>query len=765
MTSEWDGTGWAGTEPRKAEIGPGVGMIAYGTPLSVMTQSPQKAMWTAQLAYRENPWVRIAESAVTRKVAGLEWHFEDADDNEYDETAPDAVRAAMDLFPPKLIKLTSRWVGLCGMAYWYLDQQEQLAGTPLSLVAVNPARVWPAEDASGNLTGWVLDPKDDAGHGGTPLTTEELIPVYLDPPDAGHIGSGLYETARLKAHITRLADQHTAYVLSTGGRLPGVYSPKDGSIPDDKFTALVREFKNVASDPQAAKLSIVTQGPMDFVPAAASVRELLLVDLDKMNRDDILAIWGVPGSQVGLPTPAGLNSGGTKLADEAVLMQGAVHDRVQSIGDAAQLVLDRWAPLGFVIDVEIEEPEYDDRAPAFALLSAARETALTNMERRELIGLPPFDDPMLDNAIVLPASFGTYATAPGDGVMMPMGAMPMDAMPMKARTLLGLRKAIDTRWVPRIKADIAAALQAQRHAIAERVRQHGAHIVAKPGDTTVWWTPAEGKRLLAVLRPHMVALAEEVTSEARKALPAKADPFTESVLRIIATKVGYRVTDIDLTTRNAVADAIAQGFADGLSPREVGDVIEGLTTFDEYRSELIARTESAYAYNAAAIETYREYDVQLVEAIDGDEDQQCVDRQALDSGYGPGIYTIDDAAGIEDHPNGTLDWVPFFEAGKAVLPASVREVATAAPPAPPAFDWSPMFAAMATKASPEVHVHVPETVNLPSDVNIPAPQVTVNVDTESFAVALRELKYELGRPRNKEVLRDANGRIVGMKET
>jgi hypothetical protein len=58
-----------------------------------------------------------------------------------------------------------------------------------------------------------------------------------------------------------------------------------------------------------------------------------------------------------------------------------------------------------------------------------------------------------------------------------------------------------------------------------------------------------------------------------------------------------------------------------------------------------------FAYNDAALGSYREYGVDRVEAIDGDEDTECADRNGR-------TYPLEEALGITDHPNGTLDWVP-----------------------------------------------------------------------------------------------------------
>jgi SPP1 gp7 family putative phage head morphogenesis protein len=123
------------------------------------------------------------------------------------------------------------------------------------------------------------------------------------------------------------------------------------------------------------------------------------------------------------------------------------------------------------------------------------------------------------------------------------------------------------------------------------------------------------------------------------------------VIDIIRTAVGARITGINQTTRDKIQAIIEQGVTSNLSPAELGRVIREATAFDEARAEMIARTETALAYNDAALGTYREFEVSHVQAIDGDTDAECAARNG-------NVYTLEEASGITDHPNGTLDWVP-----------------------------------------------------------------------------------------------------------
>jgi hypothetical protein len=218
----------------------------------------------------------------------------------------------------------------------------------------------------------------------------------------------------------------------------------------------------------------------------------------------------------------------------------------------------------------------------------------------------------------------------------------------------------------------------------------------------------------------------------------------ERVLEAIRTSVGSRITGINDTTRQKVQAAIAEGVELGESPADLGLRIRGSAAFDDYRSELISRTETAQVYNDAALRSFGALDVEEVEAIDGDEDAECAARNGK-------RYPLDEALGITDHPNGTLDWVPVVKAVVPPDPALIMAEAYKASLERPVTPW-------------EMPVPPPPVVNYaPPDIHVAAPEVTV--DTQHFAKALLELKASLTRPRKQTILRDEAGRIIGIEES
>lgn len=145
-----------------------------------------------------------------------------------------------------------------------------------------------------------------------------------------------------------------------------------------------------------------------------------------------------------------------------------------------------------------------------------------------------------------------------------------------------------------------------------------------------------------------------------------------------------RITKINEGTRAGIRKRIQEAIEQGMSPAEAGKYVREWSGFDEYRAERIARTEMMFSYNAAATRTYRDLGVTHVVADDGDEDEECAARHGQ-------VFTVEEAEGIIDHPNGTLDWLPIEPTmGEEVLRGELDQVRPiaggVAPPVPAAPD-------------------------------------------------------------------------------
>ena len=494
-----------------------------------------------------------------------------------------------------------------------------------------------------------------------------------------------------------------AMVLSSGGRLSGFLAPKDGTMSEANYQQLVADFRSVVEQPDAAKRLQVLRAPVDFTPTTMTPAELHIRDLMNGSRDDLLGLWGVPLSQIGGSNPAGLNSGDTRKYDEAALWQNANHPRIVGFTETVQGLLDRYVEAGAIVELEIDEPEFDDDSPRYDLLFKSISTPLRNRERRALVGLDPFGaDVMgasglpLDDEVWLPVTIVSAMQAPepnetiinptaqalgravtnntaagdaagetGDANGITKARLSPKVAPLHA-SLVKLRGNIERTATPRLRGAVGAVLAAQRAEIAARIRSHADAVTRNPADTTVWFVDGKwDKALGAALKPHLAGMATSVNEHIASVIApieAKAAPIG-AVERVMA-RGAARVTKINETTRAKVQEAIARALEEGMTANDAADIVEGIggttlggldlaSLFDPYRAEMIARTELMDAYNATALASYGDGGITEVQAIDGDNDDECAARDGQ-------TFSMDEADAIEDHPNGTLDWVPVI---------------------------------------------------------------------------------------------------------
>jgi SPP1 gp7 family putative phage head morphogenesis protein len=685
--------------PQKAETGPGAFQMMYDNKLSVFGKAdPHAQIKAAQLLYHANPWVNAAERAVTNQFSNVDWHLEDENDEEIDDNATPEQRLAMDLLERpqanlargesqgltrrSLWSLTSRHMGLCGTTFWFGNGMS-LDHIPTAFLYINPSRMTPVMNPNGYLMGYKLDQLPHDPNSGYPLDLEEVMTFHLDPGDTEGWGIGLAEASGILGDLWMEAAKHQSSVLNSGGRLAGIMMPKPGvEMSDDAWKALKRDMRTISEDPQAAKRNLIIKKPMDFLPSAINPRDLDLMSAKQGSRDDILAFWGVPKTQVPIEVAAGLNNGGaTKDRDTAVLWKGAVHSRLVAFAEVIQYqLLDHWKARGVTLELEIEEPDFTEDAPKYQNAASAISQPLRNRERRAILGLDPFGDPALDEAVWLPLTMtSAYVTPDAQGTMPMAPAAPMmetpeegDGIEAKAavgkRPLMGLRRQVQATWEPSLRTAVGKVLAEQRAEIVAKVKRNAAHIAKKPTDTASWWDePRWGRALSKVLTSHTAAVAEDVTGHVAtilepkvgKAAPVWAEPIYARLLK----KVGLRVTGLLETTRDAVLSIISatirKGIDEGLGAAQLGNALEvalnNASTFDEYRAEMIARTETMNVYNSAALDSYREFGMEQVQAIDGDGDPECAARDGQ-------VFSLDEAAAETEaeHPNGTLDWTPYF---------------------------------------------------------------------------------------------------------
>lgn len=633
-------------------------------------------------AYRVG-WFYKAGSRIASDLASLSWElaYEDSEgDNEEDLVAAPGNVPWERLEPlEQLLRLAERpnpWrtgrqlrhqsqvhLDFTGRAMLYLENGEG-GGLPTALFGVNPCRMWPSRNPRGELIGWVLD--KDKPSGGVPFSADEI--VVIESPGTDDDPQGVVEGVYAQVTLSRQVPQHTSDVLATGGRLAGMAWPKERSLNEAEFLDAQRAWRSVTSDPNAARRLLLFPEPMEYQAGAATPSEIGIPELASLTRDEILTAFPIAPEMLMVPMATGLNSGQTQAAVEARYWSGTMHPRVETWEDAIQqqLIPRYEAAVGRPLDFDIEEPNLDGATEIVEKVGALRGLIALGFDPKDSVGkvgldhikwngLPEPTEPVGDGSNAAGEEGPSVAardTSPKDSATVQQVVAKAD----KARDIMA-------ETLPEAMPLLTAFLDAQRQRVIDGIERVYAPLTkaarkALPDD---WWdVAAEDAALTETVRGLYVDLSRTALGVVSNQLERVVLPTTiKRVTEFVLEASGARITGINETTRAAITEQLAIGVQRGYT---LGQMLDGyaaegfkgirnIGVWEDWRAERIARTETMRAYNDAALTGYREYNVAEVVASDGIGDDDCAARAGR-------TFPLAEAMSIEDHPNGTLDWIP-----------------------------------------------------------------------------------------------------------
>lgn len=164
----------------------------------------------------------------------------------------------------------------------------------------------------------------------------------------------------------------------------------------------------------------------------------------------------------------------------------------------------------------------------------------------------------------------------------------------------------------------------------------------------------EAEALLRRYYPQLLELAYADAGELLGDDSIRWDISNPRVKDVIDT-LAERIRSVAESTKEDVRRWIEVGTEEGLSVQEIARQIRSnAENISPSRALTIARTESRQAYNGGAILAYGDAGISEVEALDSDNDPECAARNGQ-------IYTLEEAAQVEAHPNCQLAWAPVVK--------------------------------------------------------------------------------------------------------
>lgn len=168
------------------------------------------------------------------------------------------------------------------------------------------------------------------------------------------------------------------------------------------------------------------------------------------------------------------------------------------------------------------------------------------------------------------------------------------------------------------------------------------------------WNDSLAKGISQPYRDLVVTTAQAAAKKAG----ADLSPNDPLLSRFMTKYVMERSTQLNATTKEAVADVIRGVFESGVDADQLNQLVldkvrEQFDGYEQWRANRIARSETAIGYNHANILGFAQADVEEVEVVDGTDDDIC---EAANGEVWTLSESLSDPIG---HPNCTRSFIPI----------------------------------------------------------------------------------------------------------
>lgn len=534
------------------------------------------------------------------------------------------------------------------------NRYQELAGIPGELWLLNPAITAPMIDKDAHVpTGYSIK----VGLHEIRLKPEDVVHIKAPNPLNAYVGMGKIQYNETMFN-TEIAAQHYNWMFFEQGGQPAVALTSQGDIRPEQKKELEERFKRYQGYKKAHRMMILSGG-MDIKTVGLSQKDMAFTELRKFTREEILSIFKVPPSVAGIFEYA--NYANAEIQERQYWKQ-AIAPLLRKFAEALTAGIvktfdERWE-LAFDDVVKADEKQNMQLARD----GIATAVLTPNEARKMYIGLEEVDAPGMDD-LYLPLNLMPISMA-GEPPLTEKSA----EKSVKARTGRRLQLAI-LRMARNVRRKAGRAIKKDMEEyFGEQERELGAVLGEEEGRSAKADEPvssAEADRIVQRIRERVFGRAADgkIKSTIRKGHTSVMINAIEDLNEVMGTEVdpstsnpgvtarigrlGRRITRVNDTTRDAVERQVKDGVDAGESIAKIKARVEGvMRQARSYRAEMIARTESAAAYDQGAMLSYKEAGIKYVSVVgcSGDDDypETNCNRQHI---------PIDEADGLEFHPS------------------------------------------------------------------------------------------------------------------
>lgn len=245
-------------------------------------------------AYGEIGWLFACVNAISNNVADSEWKAYKGDAETPKSPALQLISNPNPFMSQyELLWKTDAYLEVRGKVFWYIAKDKM--NRPREIWVISPLDMWIVPDQENFIKGFVYR----AGAQQVPLDPDEVI--FFNMPDLinPYNGIGPAQAAANSLETDRYSSQWNRNFFYNNAEPQGIMTFPE--VNDDDFDALKEKWNDkYGGIDNAKKLAIVRGTGITYTPIQISQKDMDFSKLRDKSRDEILGAFGVPKSILGI---------------------------------------------------------------------------------------------------------------------------------------------------------------------------------------------------------------------------------------------------------------------------------------------------------------------------------------------------------------------------------------------------------------------------------------------------------------------------------
>jgi HK97 family phage portal protein len=555
--------------------------------------------------YRQHVWVYVAIRKRAENVAQVPFRIYQGEDEVTQGPIAELFRRPSQGYSRyELWEATITYLDLRGWCLWYLapkvGRQAGYSKLPAGIQVLNPDFCKPVKDAEGRLAGWMYSQ--------IPLELSEVIRFRHFHPADDVLGLSPLEAARLSIESDYQAGKYGRAFFKNAAT-PGGVLETDQQLTDEQYKRLLLQWEARHGGAEKAHRIALLEGGLKYQQMSLSQRDMEFLEQRRYNREEILAIYGVPKALCGITDD--LNYA-THEGQRRVFWNDTIEPLLERLEEQLEAeFFPRYAPeLRGLFDRSAVPELQEDISSKVQIAQALWQMGFTANEINERLelgfGTKPWRDKWWPPLSLVPVGEGS---APPPAEEEPKGLQPA----AKAETgghderLRDLFLASQAAHERTIRSKVRRWLFEQRAKLLKLMNPKESKSLDDGWEEELAMIfSGEAERLVEFVSPGILSgLEEGYRLAATMGLDVSfqmSDPAVQAWLAQRANLLSVVSDDIFEEIRGL----LRQGLDAGQSTEELAQAIRELyNELGDARSMTIARTESAGAINAGQLDAYR----------------------------------------------------------------------------------------------------------------------------------------------------------------